>query len=153
MATSVDIIKAFKGPDLTDLCQATEDAIKDGIGFNWVSPPVPEVLEAYWKGVLVVPDRVLLGGRLDHTLAASVQLVKPPKSKETSFFAATLEAHFVAPWARGHGLAKALLDAAEKEASKQGFSVLKLSVRATQARALTCVASRGRPRPVAAESS
>ena len=137
MSITVDEIKQFKGPDLADLCQATEDAIKDGIGFNWVSPPMHETLEAYWKGVLVVPERLLFGGRLDGTLAASVQLVKPSKSKETSFFCAGIEAHFVAPWARGHGLAKELLQTAEREASKQGFSVLRLSVRETQSQAIT----------------
>ena len=42
----------------------------------------------------------------------------------------------MAPWARGHGLAKMLLEAAEREARSQGFSVLKLSVRQTQERAM-----------------
>lgn len=86
--------------------------------------------------MLVVPERVLFVGRLDGTLAASAQLVKPSRSKETSAFSARLEAHFVAPWARHHGLAKAVLEAAESEAAKLGFSLLKLSVRQTQARAL-----------------
>lgn len=133
---SVEKITQLKPSDLSDLCQATEDAIADGIGFNWMSPPMRETLEAYWKGVLVVPERTLFIGRLDHTIAASIQLVRPSKSKETSAFAASIEAHFVAPWARGHGLAKALLDAAEREASKEGFSLIRLNVRETQERAL-----------------
>ncbi len=137
MAISVEAIEELNGSDLADLCQATEDAIQDGIGFNWVSPPVRETLEAYWKGVMVVPERKLFVGRLDSTLCASVQLVRPSRSKETSAFAATLESHFVAPWARGHGLAKALLEFAEREAAKAGFSLLKLSVRATQTQAIT----------------
>lgn len=138
MATiAVEQLKEFKGADLADICQATEDAIQDGIGFHWVSPPVREVMESYWKGVLVVPERTLFVGRLDGTLVASIQLVRPSKSKETSAFAATVEGHFVAPWARGHGLAKALLEAAEREAAKQGFSLIKLSVRATQSKAIT----------------
>lgn len=136
MAIKIDKLTEFKNADLDDLCQATEDAIRDGIGFNWIAPPSRETLEAYWKGVLVVPERVLFGGRLDNTLACSVQLIKPPPSKQTSAFAALLEAHFVAPWARGHGLAKALLQAAEREAGKLGFSMLRLSVRATQEAAI-----------------
>ncbi len=134
---SVEKITEFKGPDLGDISQATEDAIRDGIGFNWVSPPARETVEQYWKGVLMVPERVLFGGRLDGHLVASIQLVKPSKSKETSAFAARLEGHFVAPWSRGHGLAKALLEAAEREAANHGFSTLKLDVRATQTKAIT----------------
>ena len=137
MATiAAEKLTQLKPADLNDLCQATEDAIADGIGFNWMAPPMRETLETYWKGVLVVPERTLFGGRLDGTLAASVQLVRPSKSKETSAFAANVEAHFVAPWARGHGLAKMLLDLAEREAAKEGFSLIRLNVRETQERAL-----------------
>lgn len=136
MVIAVEKITAYKNSDLSDICQATEDAIRDGIGFNWLTPPMREVLEAYWKGVLVVPQRTLFGGRLDGTLAGSIQLVRPSKSKETSAFACEVEAHFVAPWARGHGLAKQLLEHAEREVAKEGFSIIRLSVRETQERAL-----------------
>lgn len=132
----VDRVTEFKKSDLADLSSATEVAIRDGIGFNWMIPPLPEVLEAYWKGVLVVRERVLFVGRLDNVIAGAIQLVKPGASKETSAFAASIEAHFVAPWARGHGLAKTLLQAAEREARHLGFSVLRLSVRETQEAAL-----------------
>lgn len=132
MTARVERITEFRHADLTEMVQATEDAVREGIGFNWVLPPGKDVLETYWKGVLVVPERVMFAGRLDGTLAASIQMVKPGLSKETSSFAASIEAHFVAPWARGHGLARMLLEAAEREARSQGFSVLRLSVRETQ---------------------
>lgn len=137
MSISVEKITAFKGSDLPDLCQATEDAIRDGIGFNWMMPPAHETLEGYWKGVLMVPERILFAGRFEGNLAASIQLIKPSISKETSAFSASIEGHFVAPWARGHGLAKMLLEAAEHEAAKLGFSTLLLNVRATQTKAIT----------------
>lgn len=137
MTIKVEKLTEFRHSDLADIVQATEDAIREGIGFNWVLPPGKDILETYWKGVLVVPQRVLLGGRLDGTLAASIQLLRPGATKETSSFSATLEAHFVAPWARGHGLAKALLQAAERQARSEGFSVLKLSVRETQEAAIS----------------
>ena len=132
----VEPVTQFKTADLEDLCQATEDAIRDGIGFNWVNPPSRDVLETFWRGVLVVPERVLLGGRIDGTLAASIQLLKPGPSKQTTAFCIQISNHFVAPWARGHGLAKALLVAAENEAQNSGFSVINLHVRATQEAAL-----------------
>ena len=143
MATRVERITEFRHADLTELVTATEDAIREGIGFNWVLPPGKDMLETYWKGVLVVPERVLFGGRLDGTLVGSIQLVKPGPSKETSSFAASIEAHFIAPWARGHGLAKMLLQAAEREARVQGYSVLKLSVRDTQEAAITLYEENG----------
>lgn len=132
----VERITSFTPADLSDLCDATEDAIKDGIGFNWLNPPPRNVMTQFWEGVLMVPERVLFGGRLDGVLCASVQLLKPPASKQTSAFAATIVSHFVAPWARGHGLARSLLMAAEAEARAQGFGVIHLSVRATQEAAI-----------------
>jgi ribosomal protein S18 acetylase RimI-like enzyme len=129
--------------ELNELCVATEDAIRDGIGFNWLTPPMRETLESYWKGVIMVPSRSLFIAKLDGVIAGAVQLVRPSKAKESSAFAVTVEAHFMAPWARGHGLALMLLDAAEREAAKDGFSVINLSVRETQARALEIYRSHG----------
>lgn len=129
--------------ELNELSIATEDAITDGIGFNWLTPPMRETIEGYWRGVLMVPTRELFVARLDHVIVGSIQLLRPSKSKETSAFAASIEAHFVAPWARGHGLAPMLLDAAEREAAKQGFAVINLSVRETQGRALEVYRSHG----------
>jgi ribosomal protein S18 acetylase RimI-like enzyme len=133
---SVEKKMALSEGELSELVTAMEDAIRDGIGFNWIAPPMRETLESYYRGVLMVPSRSLFIGRLDGVVASAIQLVRPSKAKETSAFAATVEAHFVAPWARGHGLALMLLDAAEHEAAKDGFSVINLSVRETQHRAL-----------------
>lgn len=122
--------------DLDDLCKATELAIEDGIGFGWIAAPAREVLEAYWKGAIIVPNRSVFLVRLDGVIAGSVQLLYPSKSKETSAFSCDMEAHFIAPWARGHGLAKALLEAAERDAARDGFSVIRLSVRESQQQAI-----------------
>lgn len=140
---SVEKKTSLTATELEELCIATEDAIRDGIGFNWMAPPMRETLESYWNGVLMVPSRTLLVGKLDHVIAGSIQLVRPSKTKETSAFAASIEAHFVAPWGRGHGLAKQLLAEAEREAAKDGFSVINISVRETQERALTIYREHG----------
>ena len=132
MTVKIEKIDDIKPADLSDLVQATEDAIRDNIGFNWITPPSRDVLETYWKGVILVPDRVLFCGRLDGTIVSAIQLVKPGASKESTAFAASIEGHFVAPWARGHGLAKMLLQEAEHEARMLGYTLLKLSVRETQ---------------------
>jgi ribosomal protein S18 acetylase RimI-like enzyme len=118
--------------ELAELCDAAAGAISDGAGFGWVRPPPPDAFERYWRGVTVVPERVLFLGRLDGVIAGSVQLVSPPPQKEAWAPACLIDTHFVAPWARGHGLAKALLDAVEQEAVTAGFKVMNLSVRETQ---------------------
>ena len=48
--------------------------IIEGGGFGWLKPPPRQVLENYWKGVLLVPERRLVVGRLDGIIAGSAQL-------------------------------------------------------------------------------
>lgn len=138
-ATSVGVerVDKLKTGDLHDLCDAADDAIRSGGGFGWLEPPAREVMERYWKGVLVVPERILFVGRLDGVICGSAQLVKPPRNNEAQAHAATLTTGFVAPWARGHGLARKLTLAVEAAAREEGFAVLNLDVRATQEAAIT----------------
>ena len=77
---SVDKRNTLKTSELTELAIATEDAIRDGIGFNWMAPPLRETLESYWQGVMIVPSRSLFVGKLDGVVAGSIQLVRPSKT-------------------------------------------------------------------------
>jgi ribosomal protein S18 acetylase RimI-like enzyme len=131
----IEKLNDFKNTDLSDLCDATETTILDSavsfnIGLKRSEPLVRERLEAYWKGVPLVAERVLIVGRLDGVIASSIQLIKPNPNNQTSKFSCSINHHFVAPWARGHGLAKQLLIAAEEEAKASGLSLIKLNVRA-----------------------
>ncbi len=132
----VNMIKKFKAGELQELCKATEEAILQGIGFSWIKPPPRPNLENYWKGVLAMPQRNLFIGTFDGAIAASIQVVFPNKSNEASSFSASIDTHFVSPWARGHGLARLLLEAAEDLALKNGFRQILLEVRHTQERAI-----------------
>ena len=140
---SVGRIETLKGADLHDLCDAADDAIKAGGGFGWLEPPPRDVMERYWKGVLVVPERILFVCRLDGVICGSAQLVKPPRNNEAQAHAANLTTSFVAPWARGHGLARRLTLAVEEEARASGFRILNLDVRETQDAAITLYESLG----------
>ena len=111
-------------------------AILDGGGFGWVVPPPRETLQAFWRGVLVVPERELFVARLDDRICGSGQLVLPPRNSEAQRHAAQLQSAFIAPWARGHGLARTLILAIEARARKLKFTVLNLDVRATQEAAI-----------------
>jgi len=122
--------------DLQELCDATEEAILADGGFGWISPPSRKKLEDFWKGVSLIPERILIIGKLDNLVAGSVQLIKPTRNNEAQAHLCTLSTFFLASWARGHGLAKSLFQKAEDEAKMQGFKVITLEVRETQHRAI-----------------
>ncbi|MDH3596140.1 MAG: GNAT family N-acetyltransferase, partial [Rhodospirillales bacterium] len=63
--TAVEQLTEFSAGDLHDLCDAAEAAILDGGGFGWLKPPPRHVMETYWKGVLLVPERELHVARVD----------------------------------------------------------------------------------------
>ncbi len=133
---SVERLRKFKATDLHDLCDATETAIRDGGGFGWLKPPPRETMETYWRGVLLVPERQLFVARLDGTIAGSAQLWLPPKNNEASANSGNVTTVFLAPWARGHGLAALLVQTVEAAAKEEGLKVLNLDVRETQKRAI-----------------
>ena len=133
---SVDRLTKFSGTDLDDLCEATESAITEGGGFGWLKPPPRQVLENYWKGVLLVPERRLVVGRLDGIIAGSAQLSRAPRNNEAQAFAGTLTSAFVAPWARGRGLGRDIVREIEYLARELGLTVLNLDLRDTQRAAI-----------------
>ena len=133
---AVERVVELTDEELDDLCDATDAAILDGNGFGWLEPPPRSRLKAYYRGILLVPERELFVGRLDGTIVASAQLWRAPRNNEAQAFAGTLTAHWVAPWARGHGLARMLLMAVEERAGELGIGYLKLDVRETQERAI-----------------
>lgn len=138
-----EIIERFKSGDLHDLCDATEAAIREGGGFGWVQVPARDVLERYWKGVLVVPERRLFVARLDGVICGSAQIVRPPKNNEAQSHSAQLTTTFIAPWARGHGLSKLLTTTLLKAAKASGLKTVNLDVRETQEAAVALYRSLG----------
>lgn len=133
---NVEILEELSVSDLNDLCDATDAAIEGGGGFGWVNLPSREVMERYWRGVVTMPARILLAARLDGVICGTCQLWKPPLNNEAQRHIVQLTTNFVAPWARGHGLAKKLVEKAEEVALKEGFAVINLEVRETMERAI-----------------
>ena len=122
--------------DLQELCEATDEAILADGGFGWVNPPPRKKLEDFWKGVVLIPERILIIGKLDNIVAGSVQLIKPTRNNEAQAHLCKLSTFFLASWARGYGLARALFEKVENEAKSQDFKVITLEVRETQTRAI-----------------
>ena len=114
--------------DLQELCDATEEAILAGGGFGWISPPANKTLQNYWKGVLLIPERVLIIGKLDNIVAGSVQLIKPAKNNDAQSHSCVLSTFFFASWARRFGLDKGDFQEAESKAREDGFKVIPLEV-------------------------
>lgn len=144
----IQTAESLSPSDLSDLCEATEQAVADvrngfTVGLNRSEPMARERLESYWKGVLMVPERVLIIGRIDGVIGGAIQFLRPSPINQTSSFAALVENHFVVNWARGHGLAKELLAFCEREALEYGLGVMRASVRADMKDAIEAYEERG----------
>ncbi len=129
--------------DLQALCEAADAAIIEGGGFGWVKSPGRLALTSYFRGVLLVPERELFIGRLNGTIVGSAQLVRPPRNNEAQAFAATLMHAFIAPYARGQGLARLMTQRVEDGARALGYQVLNLDVRESQEPAIRLYESLG----------
>jgi len=142
-AIAVESLTEFASADLHDLCDAAETAIAAGGGFGWLTPPPRQVMETYWKGVLLVPERELFVARLDQTICGSAQLQRVPRNNEAQALSGNLTTSFMAPWARGHGLARMLVLAVEAAARAADLRVLNLDVRESQEAAIKLYESLG----------
>ena len=139
----VEILKSISDLDLADLCNITEQAIKAGGGFGWLKVPPREKLNKYWKGLVVIQNKVLIVGRLNNAIAGTLQLVQQPLNNEAQKNIININSHFVAPWARGFGLAKNMIDHTELVAKQRGASCLQLDIRETQEAAIQLFKSKG----------
>jgi ribosomal protein S18 acetylase RimI-like enzyme len=143
IAIKVEILKSISDLDLADLCNITEQAIKAGGGFGWLQVPPRETLNKYWKGLVVVKNRILIAGRLNDAIAGAVQLGLQPLNNEAQKNICNITSHFVAPWARGYGLAKKMIDTAEDIAQENSVSCVQLDIRETQEAAIQLFMSKG----------
>jgi ribosomal protein S18 acetylase RimI-like enzyme len=142
-ALAVERVEQLSEPDLADLAEATDAAIIEGGGFGWVEPQGRAALARHFRGVLLVPERELFVARLDGHPVGSALLVRPPRNNEAQAFGATLTHAYLAPYARGHGLARLLVTKVEERAASLGHRVLNLDVRETQTTAIALFESLG----------
>ena len=133
----VERVDALDPHELASLCEATNAAIVEGGGFGWVEAQSRAALERHFRGILLVPEREFFVAKLDGEVVGSAQLVRPPRNNEAQAFSAQLAHAFIAPYARGHGLARLLVRRVEERAAAMGVRVINLDVRATQEQAIT----------------
>jgi len=143
ISIKVETLQSVSDLDLADLCNITEQAIRAGGGFGWLKVPPRNVLKKYWKGLVVVQNRILVVGRLNNAIAGTLQLGLQSPNNEAQKDIATITSDFVAPWARGYGLAKNMIDYAESLAKDNGIFCVQLDIRETQEAAIQLFKSKG----------
>ena len=143
ISIKVELLFSINSLDLADLCNITEQAIKAGGGFGWLKVPPRNTLNKYWSGIMLIQNRKLIVGRLNGAIAGALQLMFQPSNNEAQKNICNITSHFVAPWARGHGLAKTMIDKAEKVGIENGVNCVQLDVRETQDAAIQLFKSKG----------
>ena len=129
---SVDNIETLTDVDLADLCNITEQAIKAGGGFGWLRVPTRDILIDYWTKRTNDKHIKLIVGRLNGVIAGTLQLNYEAPNIESRKNIAQIRRQFVAPWARGYGLAKSMIDFSESKAKENNIKSIQLAVRETQ---------------------
>ena len=129
---SVDTLTKLSEVDLADLCNITEQAISAGGGFGWLRVPTREVLNQYWQKITDDHLNNLIVGRLNGVIAGTLQLSYEAPNIESRKNIAQIKRQFVAPWARGYGLAKSMIDFSEQKAKEDNIKSIQLAVRQTQ---------------------
>ena len=71
------------------------------------------------------------------------QLIRMPRNNEAQSHIGTITTNFVAPWARGHGMARQLTMACERTAKRHGIRFINLDVRESQKAAIQLYESLG----------
>ena len=139
---SVDTINNLSKVDLADLCNITEQAISAGGGFGWLRVPTREILNQYWNEITDDKLLSLIVGRLNGVIAGTLQLSYEAPNIESRKNIAQIRRQFVAPWARGYGLAKTMIDFVENKAKEENVKSLQLAVRETQQAAIKLFSSK-----------
>lgn len=129
--------------DLQALCECVDASIIGGGGFAWVRPQGRSVLERYFRGIFLVPERMLFVVRQNGVIVGSAQLVRPSRSNEAQAMSASVMQFHIAPYARGIGLGRLLVEEIVKCARAMGYQFLSLDVRETQAGAIALFRSLG----------
>jgi ribosomal protein S18 acetylase RimI-like enzyme len=121
------LLAAEAEAEIEDLAEILWDCVDDGASVNFVKPFTREQAQAYWRRVIAsMKDggTVMLAARHEGRLAAIVLLGidTPPNQPHR----ADIKKLLVHRRARRHGLAKALMAAAEAEAGRRGRTLLTL---------------------------
>ncbi|MBB3311549.1 GNAT superfamily N-acetyltransferase [Rhizobium sp. BK196] len=112
---------------IPDLCEVLADCVNGGASVGFMQPYTPADAEPYWRGVAeAVADgaTLLFGAEMDGKIVGTVQVgaAQMPNQPHRG----DLKKLLVHRSARGHGLARLLMEMAEQEAARRGKTILVL---------------------------
>ncbi len=121
MTLEIRRLDAAAAPRLAEILTETVAA---GGSVHFMDPVPPGAAEAYWRGALADPGRIVLGGFRDGRLEGTVTLWldTPPNQP----FRGEIWKLMVARAARGRGVARALMLEAQRLATEHGRTLLNL---------------------------
>lgn len=122
--------------DLNTLCETLEAAIIAGYHCKWTKPPPRHLIETYFKGVILVPDKLLFIARLDGNIVGICEITTPPKQKDSALIAVTVDIFAIAPYALKIGIENRLISKMEHTVSQLGFPIINITFDETQKRSL-----------------
>jgi ribosomal protein S18 acetylase RimI-like enzyme len=143
MNIAVESLTVLSETDLADLCNITEQSIKAGGGFGWIAIPPIETLKKYWNGLILIKSNTLIVGRLNGSIAGASQISFNPPNNEAQKNISKIQSHFVTPWGRGYGLAKAMIDKAIEVSKENNKKSIQLDIRETQSAAIKLFENKG----------
>lgn len=133
----VEQIISFDNEDeLHSLCETLEASIIEGYHCKWTTPPPRHLIENHFKGVLLVPEKLLLIARLDGNIVGICEINTPPKQEDSSDIAAKIDIFTVAPYALNVGIEQRLLAKMEQVISQLGFPIINIIIDETQQKLL-----------------
>ena len=94
-------VQSLNEDDLQALCECVDASILEGGGFAWVRPQGRSVLERYFRGILLVPERLLFVARQDGILVGSAQLARPSRSNDAQAMYSSVTHSHISPSPRG----------------------------------------------------
>ncbi|MCP1310936.1 GNAT family N-acetyltransferase [Paenibacillus tyrfis] len=129
MSRSVEIveIRAYEPESLEQLAELLIDAVESGASVGFLPPLSKEEAMNYWKSALE-PGVVLWAAKLDRAIVGTVQLQLA--QKKNAAHRAEIAKLMVHTRSRRHGIARALMLAAEERARTENRTLLVLDTRA-----------------------
>lgn len=112
---------------IPDLCEILSDCVSGGASVGFMQPYSPADAEPYWQGVAdAVADggTLLFAARQDGRIVGTVQICAAQMPNQPH--RGDLKKLLVHRAARGKGLARLLMEAAEREAARRGKTILVL---------------------------
>jgi ribosomal protein S18 acetylase RimI-like enzyme len=114
-------------PRLSEILTA---CVAEGAGVSFLPPLAPDTARAFWRGVareVAAGSRILLGGWANGVLMGTVMLAF--SLAENQPHRADVQKLLVHPTGRRHGLARALMQRLEQEATRAGRPLMTLDTR------------------------